>query len=75
MLTLRTKIVATTLGTYALHAQPAFANVTGSSPGDFPNSDAAFRRSLTLPLYPPMDEGDLDRVVHALRKAMKAQVD
>jgi len=62
--------VETTLGTYALHAQPFFAGRFGHRPGDLPNSYRAFLQSLTLPLYPPMQEADLDRVAAALHSAL-----
>ena len=71
---MRDEGIETTLGTYALHAQSAYADASGYAPGDLPNSYAAFRRSLTLPLYPPMDESDLDRVAQGLRNAIRDQV-
>lgn len=57
--------IETTLGTYALHAQPAF-NRYGYQPGDLPHAWRAQRQSLTLPLVPRMPEEDIDRVVEAL---------
>ncbi len=61
--------IETTLGTYAMHAQPAFARY-GYRPGDLPNSWRAQRRSLTLPLLPRMSEGDVDRVVSTLEQVL-----
>jgi len=62
--------VETTLGTYALHAQPFFARKYGYRAGDLPKSYRAYRHSLTLPVYPPMEKEHLDRVVQTLRWAI-----
>jgi len=66
---LRTAGIETTLGTYAMHAHPAFARF-GYAPGDLPHSWRAQRQSLTLPLLPAMAPGDVDRVVEGLRVAV-----
>jgi len=63
---MRQRGIETTLGTYALHAQPFFAEQYNCRPGDLPNSYRAYRQSLTLPLYPPMDEVDLERISRTL---------
>jgi perosamine synthetase len=62
--------VETTLGTYALHAEPFFSNTFGYQPGDLPCSYQAYRQSLTLPLYPQMSEDDLEQVAAALRHSL-----
>lgn len=58
--------IETTLGTYALHDQPFFQRTFGYKSGQLPNSHAAFTRTITLPLYPQMDESDLDQVADTL---------
>lgn len=58
--------IETTLGTYALHDQPFFQREFGYQTSQLPNSHAAFRRTITLPLYPQMNESDLDLVADAL---------
>ena len=63
---MRQQGIETTLGTYALHAQPFFARQYNCRPGDLPNSYRAYRQSLTLPLYPSMDEVDLERISRTL---------
>jgi len=68
---MRRRGVETTLGTYALHAQPFFQRTYGYAPGDLPNSYEVFRRSLTLPLHPRMTLDDLLRVVLALRESLE----
>lgn len=63
--------IESTLGTYALHAQPAYARY-GYRPGDLPHSWAAQARSLTLPLVPRMPADDVARVVDALEAELSA---
>ena len=60
--------IETTLGTYALHAQPFFRELFQYTPGQLPRSYAAFRRSLALPFYPQMSDHDLDRLVDELSR-------
>ncbi|WP_168076407.1 UDP-4-amino-4,6-dideoxy-N-acetyl-beta-L-altrosamine transaminase [Caulobacter sp. SSI4214] len=47
-----------------VHRQPYYAQRQGVA--DLPGADAWYRRCLTLPLYPTMADGDVDRVVDAL---------
>jgi dTDP-4-amino-4,6-dideoxygalactose transaminase len=42
----------------------------GIDPGDFPNTEAAFARVLSIPLFPDLTEGEQDTVVAALRKVL-----
>ncbi len=62
--------IETTLGTYALHAEPYFARTLSHAPGDLPNSWDSYRRSLTLPLYPQMSESTQSRVVGTLTEGL-----
>lgn len=67
---LRNLDIETTLGTYALHDQPFYQRAYGYVSGQLPRSHAAFKRSITLPLYPQMSEIDLDTIAAALRKVI-----
>ncbi len=67
---LRTRDIETTLGTYALHDQPFYQREYGYVAGQLPNSHAAFGRAITLPLYPQMQEGDLDTIAVNLRAVL-----
>jgi dTDP-4-amino-4,6-dideoxygalactose transaminase len=67
---LRAHGIETTLGTYALHAQPFFAKEYGLRPGDIPNSYRAYRQSLTLPVHCAVQEHDLDRIAETLCSAL-----
>lgn len=64
--------IETTLGTYALHMQPYFQRAFGHREGDLPRSRQAFRRSLTLPLYPRLSDDDVARIVDELSRAVAA---
>lgn len=66
---MRARGVETTIGTYALHSQPAYAGY-GYAPGDLPNSFAAQGNSLTLPLPPDLSDSGVDRVVQALKESI-----
>ncbi|PKW18390.1 dTDP-4-amino-4,6-dideoxygalactose transaminase [Saccharopolyspora spinosa] len=48
-----------------LHLQPCFAG-HGHRLGDFPASEAASERAVALPLYPDLEDGQLDRVCSAV---------
>jgi UDP-2-acetamido-2-deoxy-ribo-hexuluronate aminotransferase len=52
-----------------LHRQPVFANL-GYRAGDFPISEKAGERVLSLPMHPYLSEADQDKVVAALRDAV-----
>lgn len=66
---LRVAGIETTLGTYAMHAHPAFARF-GYRPGDLPHSWRNQCQSLTLPLLPGMSIADVDRVATELAAAV-----
>lgn len=66
---LASKGIETTLGTYALHAEKAFAKF-GYKPGDLPNSYRAYQSALTLPLYGQMTEKEIAYVVENVAQAL-----
>jgi len=70
---LRAIDIESTLGTYAMHDQPVFQRLFGYRSGDLPNSHRAYRQSLTLPLYPQMEERDLDQLAAGLAQVVAAQ--
>jgi dTDP-4-amino-4,6-dideoxygalactose transaminase len=69
---MRERGVETTLGTYAMHAQPCFQRDYGYRPGDLPVSARLFRQALTLPLYPQMAEADLQLVARSLAESLRS---
>jgi perosamine synthetase len=69
---LRAAGVESTLGTYALHAQPYFSQTLGVGPGDLPNSFRAFTASIALPLHAGLAEDDVQYVAEQLRAIIGA---
>jgi dTDP-4-amino-4,6-dideoxygalactose transaminase len=69
---LRGRGVESTLGTYAMHAEPSFRRACGTAPGDLPASHALAERTLTLPLHQAMADADVDTVAGALAAAISA---
>jgi UDP-4-amino-4,6-dideoxy-N-acetyl-beta-L-altrosamine transaminase len=51
-----------------VHGQPYYQDRYGAL--DLPGADAWYARCLTLPLYPTMADGDVDRVVEALAESL-----
>ena len=53
-----------------LHLQPYWRDRYGLTPEQFPHSQRAYERMLSLPLYTRMSDGDAQRVVDAVRAAL-----
>jgi dTDP-4-amino-4,6-dideoxygalactose transaminase len=51
-----------------VHRQPYYVGRYGAL--DLPGADAWYARCLSLPLYPTMEHGDVDRVVQALSEVL-----
>lgn len=51
-----------------LHLHPYYRNTWGYRSEDFPMATAAYQRTVSLPLYPKMSEGDVQRVVKIVRE-------
>lgn len=58
--------IEATLGTYALHAEPAFQRACSTSPGDLPASHQLSQRTLALPVHQRMTVEDVERIASAL---------
>jgi dTDP-4-amino-4,6-dideoxygalactose transaminase len=55
-----------------LHLQPYWRDRYGLRPAQFPHSQRAYERMLSLPLYTRMTEADVGRVAQALRQALRS---
>ncbi len=53
-----------------VHLQPWYRERYGFRTGDFPNAEAYAASCLSLPLFPAMSDGDVGRVVRALRDVL-----
>ncbi len=52
-----------------VHLQPSY-RALGFGPGMFPEAERYYEECLTLPLFPAMEDADVDRVVEALRESL-----
>jgi dTDP-4-amino-4,6-dideoxygalactose transaminase len=43
----------------------------GYDKGDFPNAEAAYEGAISLPIYPDMSDGDVERVVHSVKRIVE----
>lgn len=53
-----------------VHLHPYYREHLGTGPGLCPVAEAAYERILSLPMFPSMDDADVDRVVEALDQAI-----
>ena len=57
---------------YPIHYHPYYRENYGFQQGDYPVTEREFERILSLPLFPKMEEADVDRVVGAVREVLGA---
>ena len=62
--------IETGIGTYAIHVQRFYQDLLGLRPGSLPVSHDAFMHSLSLPIYPSMEETHVEQVVSNLRECI-----
>jgi dTDP-4-amino-4,6-dideoxygalactose transaminase len=55
----------------ALHLLSFYARTFGFQRGDFPNAEDASERLISLPLYPKMEEEDVERVISVLKDILR----
>jgi perosamine synthetase len=55
-----------------MHLQPYYRRTLGHGPGDFPRVEDYYRRAITLPLFPRMSDQDVQDVIVAVGKVIKA---
>lgn len=68
---LRKENIYTNVHFIPLHLQPFYQKNFGYKRGDFPNAEDAYRRIVSLPLYPKMTRKDLQDVIDAVNKIIK----
>jgi len=65
---LKAENIGTTVNFIPIHLHPHYREALGHAEGCFPVAEDAYRRAVTLPLYPRMSDRDLDDVCAAVRK-------
>ncbi|MBI1798835.1 MAG: DegT/DnrJ/EryC1/StrS aminotransferase family protein [Candidatus Eisenbacteria bacterium] len=65
---LRAENIGSSVHFIPIHFHPHFRDTLPYRAGAFPVAEEAYRRALTLPLYPAMTDRDVDDVVAAVRK-------
>lgn len=64
--------IETTLGTYSMHLQPYFRNRYQIPDELLPQATRAQHSALTLPLYPQLQDADLEFIAESLRESIAA---
>jgi len=67
---LRAENIGTSVHFIPIHYHPHFRGTLGGREGDFPVAEDAYRRAVTLPLFPDMTPRDVEDVVAAVRKVV-----
>jgi dTDP-4-amino-4,6-dideoxygalactose transaminase len=53
-----------------LHLHPYYAHACGYKTGDFPNAEDAFSRCMSLPIYPALNDDEVERVIRAVEEVV-----
>ena len=65
---LRAENIGTSVHFIPIHLHPHFRDSLGARAGDFPVAEDAYRRAISLPLFPDLTPRDVEDVVAAVRK-------
>lgn len=65
---LKERGIGTSVHYYPIHYHPYYRERFGFQQGDYPVTEREFERILSLPLFPKMSEGDVERVVAGVRE-------
>ncbi len=69
---LRAENIGTSVHFIPIHLHPHFRDSLALAPGAFPVAEDAYRRAITLPLFPRMSDRDVDDVVTAVSRLAAA---
>jgi perosamine synthetase len=53
-----------------LHLHPFYQNTFGYRDGDYPNAERYYERAITLPIFPAMNDKDVNSVIEAIEKVI-----
>ncbi len=56
----------------AVHLHPYYRETFGHAPGDFPNAEYIADRTISIPFSTKLTDGDVDDVIRAVRKVLRA---
>jgi len=62
--------IGTSVHFIPLHIHPYWRDRYGFKPDDFPNALDCYRRAVSLPIYTRMTDGDVERVIKAVREIL-----
>lgn len=62
--------IGTSVHFIPLHRHPYYLHRYGYRREEFPNAESAYSRCLSLPIYPDLSEGEVDRVIRAVERAV-----
>ena len=54
-----------------VHTQPYYREKFGYKFGDYPVAEEYYRREITIPLYPKMEDDDVDYVIKSIREVLE----
>jgi perosamine synthetase len=67
---LKARNIGTSVHFIPLHRHPYYQRTLGARPEQFPVADAAFARIVSLPIFPTMQQADVDDVIDAVRQTI-----
>ena len=68
---LKAENIGTSVHFIPVHLHPYYRDTYGFKRGDFPNTEYAFDRVISLPLFPKMNDEDVKDVIDAVRKIIE----
>jgi dTDP-4-amino-4,6-dideoxygalactose transaminase len=60
--------IGTSVHFIPLHLHPYYQKNCGFQQGDFPNTESVYQREISLPIYPKLDNNDVNDVITAVKK-------
>ena len=56
-----------------VHLQPYYRERFGYRAGDFPNAERFYKRAISLPIYPLLEDADVQRVADCIKEFLRAR--
>lgn len=70
MAELRERGIGTQIHYIPVHTQPFYKKTFGYKEGDYPNAEKYYGQELSLPLYPGLSDGDVDKVIAVVKEVI-----